>query len=191
MSLLQSKLHPQRGARLLLGSVIILGFSGACLQFSKLYRPVPGTICHSEEIWTYQDKDSPLMNPGRSCVECHATTTEAVHAPHFKIAGTVMHDLREADDCRGAASQTLVLIDAQGVEHEIPTNSAGNFWLLPEVDFTMPLLAKIVDRDGNERVKKVPVESGDCASCHTKDGKNGAPGRLTPPEVSQGAGGAR
>jgi mono/diheme cytochrome c family protein len=65
----------------------------------------------------------------------------------------------------------------------MPGNSAGNFWLPADTEVAMPYTARIIDKHGNERVKQVPVDNGDCASCHTRDGANGAEGRLTPPEV--------
>ena len=76
----------------------------------------------------------------------------------------------------------VVLTGADGKEWTIQANSAGNFWLDPdEDDVAMPYTARIVDKHGNERVKQTPVDDGDCASCHTRDGANGAEGRLIPP----------
>jgi len=152
-------------------------------QADKRFEHVPATVCASGEIWTYSDKDSPLMNPGRSCVKCHLETNDELHAPFYKVAGTVMHALHEADDCRGAAQMTIILTDADGKDWVMTGNSAGNFWLPPESAVAMPYEARIVDQFGNERIKQQPVSDGDCASCHTSDGANGAPGRILPPEV--------
>ena len=164
------------------GCLIATQFGIAGCQVDSRYQDVPKSVCVSEEMWTYSDKDSPLMNPGRSCVQCHAETNDEDHAPFFAFAGTVMVDAHEGDDCRGAPGMIVVLTGADGKEWTIPANSAGNFWLDPdEDDVAMPYTARIVDKHGNERVKQNPVDDGDCASCHTQDGANGAEGRLIPP----------
>jgi hypothetical protein len=100
-----------------------------------------------------------------------------------------MGHLHENDDCRGTPEMFVVVTDANGKEINLPTNSAGNFWMDITVELEMPLDAKIVDRNGNERVKQVPVSDGDCAKCHTKEGAFGAPGRLIPPLTASGLGG--
>lgn len=152
----------------------------ACVADSR-FHDVPKAICGSTEIWTYADKDSPLMNPGRSCVHCHAVTNDPVHAPLYTVAGTVMQHAHDADDCRGAPGMTIILTGADGKDTTITANSAGNFWLEIDATIVLPYTARIVDREGRERVKQTPVSDGDCASCHTADGANGAQGRLLPP----------
>jgi len=122
------------------------------------------------------------MNPGRSCVQCHAELNDPVHAPLYVVAGTVMVAEHEADDCRGAAWMTVVLTDSEGIEWIMTANSAGNFWLDPDATVAMPFVARIVDGSGNERVKQAPVSDGDCAACHTREGTNGARGRLVAPD---------
>lgn len=154
----------------------------AACQADSRWSDVPESVCESGEIWTYSDKDSPLMNPGRSCVQCHEETDDPDHAPLYRVAGTVMRAQHEADDCRGVPALTVILTDADGKEFEMPGNSAGNFWLEPDVEIEMPYTARIVDRSGNERVKQEPVSEGDCASCHTREGAEGASGRLLAPE---------
>lgn len=122
------------------------------------------------------------MNPGRSCVQCHAATDDPGHAPLYKVAGTVMTAQHDADDCRGAAGMTVVLTDADGKEWSMTANSAGNFWLEPDDEVATPYTARVVDEDGHERSMETPVNDGDCASCHTRDGANGAEGRILPPK---------
>jgi hypothetical protein len=153
----------------------------AACQADSRYADVPSSVCESGEIWTYSDKDSPLMNPGRSCVQCHAETDDPEHAPLYKVAGTVMRAKHEDDDCRGVPGLTVILTDADGTEWEMIGNSAGNFWLEPDAEPAMPYTARIVDRSGHERVKQDAVSEGDCASCHTRDGAEGAAGRLLAP----------
>lgn len=124
------------------------------------------------------------MNPGRSCVQCHAENDDEEHAPFYKVAGTVMTALHESDDCRGAPQMTIKLTDAKQTEWVMVGNSAGNFWLDPTAEVAMPYTARIIDKHGNERVSIEDGHSlGDCASCHTRDGADGASGRLLPPEV--------
>ena len=164
-------------ATLLLPSWLLSG-----CWFDSRFEHVPESVCSSGEIWTYTDKDSPLMNPGRSCVQCHAEVNDPVHAPLYTVAGTIMVAENEADDCRGVPWMTIVLTDAEGVEWSLTGNSAGNFWLDPDSAPAMPFTARIVDGSGNERVKRDPVADGDCTACHTREGANGARGRLLAPE---------
>jgi cytochrome c553 len=161
----------------------VAGALASACQAGSDFQEVPESICASGQIWTYADKDSPLMSPGRSCVACHAATNDPVHAPLHTVAGTVMRFEHEADDCRGAARMKIILTDASGAEWTLLGNSGGNFWLDPESAPTMPYTARIVDAAGNERVQQTPVADGDCASCHTRDGANGAGGRSIPPDA--------
>jgi hypothetical protein len=152
----------------------------AC-QVGGQYADVPKSVCESGEIWTYTDKDSPLMNPGRSCVQCHKDTNDPEHAPLYTVAGTIMVAQHEADDCRGVAGLSIILTDADGIERKMTGNSAGNFWLDPTLAIALPYTARIVDDKGRERTQQVPVSDGDCASCHTREGAQGASGRLLAP----------
>jgi hypothetical protein len=173
-----------RDKRLSLGALAIVVIAAAQLeacQADSRYADVPTSVCKSGEIWTYSDKDSPLMSPGRSCVQCHADTDDPEHAPLYKVAGTIMHAQHEENDCRGVAGMTVILTDADGKEWMTRGNSAGNFWFDPELEVAMPYTARIVDASGHERVQQQPVSDGDCASCHTRDGAHGASGRLLAP----------
>jgi len=170
--------------RSVIAGCLIAGMFGAGCQIDSRYEVVPSSVCASREVWTWTDKDSPLMNPGRSCIGCHTETNDPVHAPIFTVAGTVMLAADEADDCRGAPAMTVILTDADGTEWPMPANSAGNFWIAPDSLVAMPYTVRVVDRAGNERVKQNPVSDGDCASCHTQDTANGAPGRILPPDVT-------
>jgi len=166
----------QLATPLALSAALIL----AC-QIDTKFVEVPASVCASGEIWAFQDKDNPRMNPGRSCVQCHAEENDPAQAPLYVFAGTVMRAEHEGDDCRGVPEMTVIVTGADGAEVEMQSNSAGNFWLAPETEVVMPYTARIVDSAGNERVQQNPVDSGDCASCHTRAGANGATGRLIPP----------
>jgi len=173
-----------RGRSALITALLaVVGSALFACQIDGRFEGVEPFVCTSGKIWTYEDKDSPLMNPGRSCIGCHTATNEPAQAPLYTAAGTVMHDLHEADDCAGAPDLTITLTDFDGTEWPMVGNSVGSFWLAPDSPLVMPYTARITDRAGNERVKQVPVDNGDCASCHTEEGANGAPGRLLPPEV--------
>lgn len=169
------------GRFLVAGSAVALVLA-AC-QVDGRFSEVPAGTCSSEEIWTYSEKDSPLMAPGKSCVQCHLEVNDDHHAPFYKFAGTVMQTLHEGDDCRGAPELNVILTDANDREWRLPVNSAGNFLLDPDNEVALPYTARIVDKAGNERVKQTAIEDGDCNGCHTRDGDNGAAGRLTPPEL--------
>jgi hypothetical protein len=57
-------------------------------------------------------------------------------------------------------------------------NAVGNFYSTAAV--ARPFQAKVV-RNGLERVMTVAQTTGDCNSCHTVTGANGAPGRIMAP----------
>ena len=162
---------------------VVAGLALAACQADGKFEGVPASVCASGKIWTFEDKDSPLMNPGRSCIGCHTETNDPGQAPFYTAAGTVMEALHEPDDCAGVPEMTIILTDADGTEWPMPGNSVGSFWLPPDTAVVMPYTARIVDPAGNERVKLNPVSDGDCASCHSEQGANGAAGRLLPPDV--------
>lgn len=117
------------------------------------------------------------MSPGLGCVSCHASTG----AKKLNVAGTVYPTLHEPDLCIGASMGLQVVItDAQGTAHTLSVNSSGNFYddgLLP---FATPYTAKVVGPNGSI-VMMTPQTSGDCNSCHTSAGTQGAAGRIIGP----------
>src|SRR3954471_3535021 len=135
-----------RRQQLLGGGLVIAGLLlVAGCQADHRYEDVPQSVCSSGEIWTYSDKDSPLMNPGRSCVKCHAENNDEAHAPFYKVAGTVMQAQHEGDDCRGAPQMRIELTDANATKWVMIGNSTGNFWLDPTAEVAMPYTARIID----------------------------------------------
>jgi mono/diheme cytochrome c family protein len=58
------------------------------------------------------------------------------------------------------------------------SNGAGNFYSLQSV--TPPLSAKVT-YGGAVRQMTAAATSGDCNTCHTQNGANGAPGRIKTP----------
>lgn len=175
------RLSPCRIAAVVIGAGVLIGATMTGCQADGRFENVPESICTSGEIWAFLDKDSPLMNPGRSCVQCHAETNDPTHAPLYTLAGTVMEAADEENDCRGAEGLTVTITDAAGVEWAMLVNSAGNFWLDPDVVIAMPYTARVTDAAGNVSVKQTPVNDGDCAGCHTPDLGAGFPGRIVRP----------
>jgi hypothetical protein len=72
------------------------------------------------------------------------------------------------------------ITDADGRVFELRPNSAGNFYLEGPDAFTTPYQARVVS-GGVERVMMGAQEDGDCNTCHTQDGDEGAPGRIMLP----------
>jgi mono/diheme cytochrome c family protein len=126
---------------------------------------------------------SAYMNPGMACITCHKSNGDG---PVFQIAGTVFPALHEADKCISAVgtSVTVVITDAAGTVVTLPVNSSGNFSYggsRRSGALQLPFTAKVVAADGKVRAMSSPQENGDCNSCHTVGGANGAPGRIMAP----------
>jgi hypothetical protein len=143
-------------------------------------------VCSRDEFWTKGNLESPLMHPGMACLTCHSSLEPEV-AAEFPIAGTVYPTGHEPDDCfglNGGSEPTFVEItmaDARVVK--LPVNSSGNF--LYDVSenggaVMFPITARVLQGD-QERKMFTPQSSGDCNSCHTQTGANGAPGRIVTP----------
>jgi hypothetical protein len=87
----------------------------------------------------------------------------------------------EPNDCNGASGACdvkVVIVDRTGAQTTLVPNAVGNFSSAAAV--ATPYQAKVV-RGGLERVMATPQTVGDCNSCHTEMGLNGAPGRITTP----------
>ena len=135
--------------------------------------------CQSGQRWTGGEAESPLMLPGQDCIGCHMQRGEG---PQFLIAGTVYPDFKDADGCYGSAGVEVEITDDTGQVYRLTTNAAGNFMLTPfeAPGFTPPFTARVL-AGGKERAMASPQMSGSCNTCHTRDGQNGAPGRITVP----------
>ncbi|MCY1054527.1 hypothetical protein [Nannocystis sp. SCPEA4] len=138
--------------------------------------------CSSREYWEEEeDEGSPQMNPGEACITCHTTQDDA---PTFLIAGTVYPTAHEPNDCFRSPPATdaeVVITDAMNQMFVLPVNQAGNFFLEDEdATLVLPFTAKVVLGD-EERAMGTPQSVGDCNSCHTQAGANGAPGRILVP----------
>jgi mono/diheme cytochrome c family protein len=126
---------------------------------------------------------SPLMHPGRACITCHTTGTGFLnlqHGPSFTLAGTVYPSAHEPDDCNGAAGGgvSVVITGAAGQSLTLTPNAVGNFTSLARV--VLPYMVEI-RAAGRVRAAATPHQNGDCNSCHSQQGQQGAPGRLLMP----------
>ena len=143
----------------------------------------PATVCTSNSFWTQGDHGSVNMHPGVACIACH-DKPNTFQSPSLLFGGTVYPSLHEPDDCRGGGPTVdgaiVVVTDADGVEHQSTVRSSGNFVIESNADLKLPARAE-VRLNGKVAKMKDDVTSGDCNSCHTEQGKNGAPGRILAP----------
>lgn len=133
-------------------------------------------VCSSSKMWTGGNRESPLMHPGGACISCHSRG----EGPKFALAGTLFPSAHEPDDCNGSSASgvSVVVTDANGAEHTLSPNAVGNFYLPGTIK--TPYMAKLTYQ-GRTRVMAGKQTDGDCNSCHTVSGDNGAPGRLMLP----------
>ena len=157
--------------------------SGSCSGDAGVAPPDPlnaPPTCTSKTNWTGGTDGSGSMEPGQSCISCHARS--GGEAPTFVIAGTLYPTGHEPDNCNGTSGTSgarVVVTGNNGSSVTLTPNSAGNFY--SSTSLPPPYLAKVVNSAGSERVMSSTASSGDCNSCHTQNGANGAPGRITLP----------
>jgi hypothetical protein len=135
--------------------------------------------CTSNTTWTRGTNGSSSMEPGQACISCHARG--GGEAPNFVIAGTLYPTGHEPDNCNGSngSGAKVVVTDNAGKSVTLIPNGVGNF--SSSASLTAPYKAKVVNAAGVERVMSSTASTGDCNSCHTQNGSNGAPGRITLP----------
>ena len=111
------------------------------------------------------------MEPGNACQTCHNTF----------LAGTVYPTAHEPNNCDGVnvSNATVQVTDAKGKVTSISVNNVGNFYTTVS-QLTAPLQIAVV-YNGATRQMLMPLTTGDCNSCHTEQGANGAPGRIMLP----------
>ena len=99
--------------------------------------------------------------------------------PRYTVAGTVYPTAHEPNDCNGVnAGLTVVVTDANGAVTNLPVNGVGNFRSSTRI--AAPFKVKVTDGT-KERVMVGTLTAGDCNTCHTEAGTNGAPGRVMAP----------
>jgi hypothetical protein len=133
--------------------------------------------CTSKTMWTQANRGSSDMNPGKACITCHST----MNGPSLTIGGTVYPTGHEPDLCNGANGSNgarVVITGADGKVQTLTPGTSGNFNSRTTV--ALPFKAKVTYM-GRERAMVTPQSTGDCNSCHTQNGANGAPGRIVLP----------
>jgi hypothetical protein len=143
--------------------------------------PFP-TTCTSNAFWSQGDHGSSDMNPGLACKACHLTKS-LFNDDQFM--GTVFPSEHEKDLCdsRPPSGTVVEIVDSTGAVALTLTVSgtSGNFHSALLTAVSMPYTARIV-ANGATVSMTTPQTSGDCNSCHTEQGANGAPGRIAWPQ---------
>lgn len=136
-------------------------------------------VCTSKTKWTRGDRGNKLMHPGMACLDCHKRDGDP--GIQFAFAGTIYPTAHEPDDCYGSTDATakVIVTDAKGKTATALANASGNYYF--QGTLVPPLSAKVVSANGTTKAMKGTVPNGDCNGCHTQDGKNEAPGRITAP----------
>jgi hypothetical protein len=72
----------------------------------------------------------------------------------------------------------VVITDKNSHTLTLSVGSTGNFYSAQSIAF--PFTAKVLYQ-GGQRAMATPQNTGDCNTCHTNQGSNGAPGRIALP----------
>ncbi len=150
--------------------------TGACTDFDA---GAPTTCASSAFYDMSSELPGELMNPGLSCPTCHIGGLNFYIA--FSYAGTVMAGPHEKDRCKSLppdGGRVEILEADGGAGFVFRPNASGNFKTLDAGP--SPFIARI-SVGGRSRNSQATHTSGDCNTCHTEQGANGAPGRLTWP----------
>jgi hypothetical protein len=155
-----------------------------------IFSAPPG--CDSNKTWTPPPglDGSSSMYPGYACIDCHKNPIPPYtdNGPNLLIGGTVFVSGHTTDACLPTPQQStdltqakVVIVDAASVSHTLSVNSNGNFYRKTSSGtWPFPYTAKVTFQ-GLERVMTHSQTSGDCNTCHTTAGTNGAPGRIALP----------
>ena len=137
---------------------------------------VPPGLCSTHAV---NAGESEMMEPGGTCISCHAT----YGGPSFALAGSVMNALHDDTNCAGVANVTVAITGSDGMRVELVSNANGNFSLerWPGTNL-YPYTAEVMH--GGVTSKMIsPRQAGenDCNSCHGSIGLSAAPGRIIVP----------
>lgn len=137
---------------------------------------VPPQVCSSQAV---NAGESELMEPGGTCINCHAS----YDGPSFALAGTVMSAPHDDTNCAGVADVTVAITGADGMRVELVSNANGNFKLDHWPGTNLYPYTAEVSRGGVVGKMLTPRQHGenDCNACHTATGVNAAPGRIVAP----------
>jgi hypothetical protein len=161
--------------------------------------------CTSGRTWNQGNNGSFDMNPGLACVACHRGLNFNGQNPPPSVSkpgqawffmGTVYPALNERDRCsaRPPSGVRVEILDMSGnlIVSMTPSANSGNFASNDQVNRSsaairrnaavpLPYRARVVNGAGNSLMMTTPQTNGDCNTCHTERGLNGAPGRIVYP----------
>ncbi|MFZ5446636.1 MAG: hypothetical protein ACOZQL_42000 [Myxococcota bacterium] len=179
---------------LALSSVALVACGGTTPALSGYTAGTATDTCPSGDKWTSGTSESPLMNPGFACQACHLGQNFMGQNPGgkrepekaFFFMGTVFDVVRGDDLCAPATVPTDAVVEILDtndvVQLTLPVNAAGNFYS-SSTSATVPVPYKArVKANGKVNAMASAQSSGDCNTCHTAAGANGAPGRIFFPQ---------
>jgi mono/diheme cytochrome c family protein len=135
---------------------------------------VPPAVCSTMAV---NEGEGETMEPGGDCIGCHSSND----GPSFLAAGTVMASQHDDTNCNGVAGVTVRLRGADGRTIDMTTNRTGNFFYEGRAsDLALPFTAEVI-RGGKTNAMLTAQTTTNCASCHTAEGANLAPGRILAP----------
>lgn len=171
-------------------SLLLLG----CGQAGLAPQFEPASTCASGRAWKGGTTESEQMNPGFACRACHLGQNFQGQNPNgrpepdtaYFFMGTAYSAPHEADLCAAAsvpADAVVEILDTNDVvQLTLPINAAGNFASQSTTAaFPMPYKAR-VKANGKVNVMASAQSNGDCNTCHTAAGAEGAPGRVLFPQ---------
>ena len=136
-----------------------------------------GEPCRTAQWWVNGTSRSSAMVPGGECIQCHRQQG----GPSYAIAGTIMGDYDNAENCRGVPTALVEIIGADGVVTRLTSNSVGNFYLSTRSSrVVMPYTARVT-LNGQTYAMETETSNGDCNSCHTPGGNGDTAGRIVAP----------
>jgi cytochrome c5 len=155
--------------------------------------PAQPTTCASNSFWGFGNNGNAGMNPGLACRSCHlgqnfngqnpTLVKETIRAYYFM--GTVFADAHAKDLCNSPppSGAKVEILDKNGnVALTLIPNGAGNFYSGgTTTSVALPYTARVTANGKTARML-TPQTSGDCNTCHTTQGLQGAPGRIYWPE---------
>lgn len=103
-------------------------------------------------------------NAGLACLGCHNGTGLP---PRWTLAGTLYDSRQGTAPISGA---TIVVTDADGVEHSLVTASNGNFYTSAAIAFPVTVRAS---KCPDTRAMTSQAAVGDCNGCHTANASQG------------------
>jgi hypothetical protein len=135
--------------------------------------------CASGQKWTGGNAENAAMNPGLACRGCHLQQEPGLA---YFFMGTAYSAPHQEDLCAAdavPADAVIEILDTNDVvQLTLPINAAGNFYSRStRAGVPVPYKAR-VRANGKVNPMGAAQSDGDCNTCHTAAGANGAPGRI-------------